>query len=154
MKRTLVRTILEAPVVGETVTVGGWVRTRRDSKGGFSFIEVNDGSAFGNLQVVADQYGRWLAVLIGLGLLYSRVVRARGRVWGSGVLWGWILVGWGVFNLVEGIIDHHLLAIHHVRPGPQQLWWDLGFLASGAALVAGGWLLQRRSALASPGDAR
>lgn len=96
----------------------------------------------------------WLAVLIGLGLLYSRVVRARGRVWGSGVLWGWILVGWGVFNLVEGIIDHHLLAIHHVRPGPQQLWWDLGFLASGAALVAGGWLLQRRSALASPGDAR
>ena len=55
MKRTLVRTILEAPVVGETVTVGGWVRTRRDSKGGFSFVEVNDGSAFGNLQVVADQ---------------------------------------------------------------------------------------------------
>ncbi len=96
----------------------------------------------------------WLAVLIGLGLLYSRVVRARGRVWGSGVLWGWILVGWGVFNLVEGVIDHHVLAIHHVRPGPQQLWWDLGFLASGAALVAGGWLLQRRSAHTSSWGAR
>lgn len=37
----------------------------------------------------------WLAVLIGLGLLYSRVVHSRGRVWRSRMLWGWILVGWG-----------------------------------------------------------
>ncbi|MFN4257927.1 MAG: asparagine--tRNA ligase [Gemmataceae bacterium] len=41
--------------VGKTVTVQGWVRTRRDSKGGFSFIELNDGSCFGNLQIVADK---------------------------------------------------------------------------------------------------
>ncbi len=34
--------------------VKGWVRTRRDSKGGFSFIELNDGSCFGNLQIIAD----------------------------------------------------------------------------------------------------
>ena len=40
--------------VGRMVQVRGWVRTRRDSKGGFSFIELNDGSSFGNLQVVAD----------------------------------------------------------------------------------------------------
>lgn len=85
----------------------------------------------------------WLSVLIGLYLLYSRVVAARGQVWGSRVLWGWILVGWGVFNLVEGVINHHLLAIHHVRSGPDQLWWDLGFLAVGVVLIAGGWLLQR-----------
>ncbi|MEM6692462.1 MAG: asparagine--tRNA ligase [Planctomycetota bacterium] len=39
--------------VGPNIEVRGWVRTRRDSKGGFSFIEVNDGSCFGNLQVVA-----------------------------------------------------------------------------------------------------
>ncbi len=32
----------------------GWIRTRRDSKGGFSFLEINDGSCLGNLQVVAD----------------------------------------------------------------------------------------------------
>ncbi len=38
---------------GQTCEVRGWVRTRRDSKGGFSFIEVNDGSCLGNLQVVA-----------------------------------------------------------------------------------------------------
>ena len=39
--------------VGKTCEIRGWVRTRRDSKGGFSFIEVNDGSSMGNLQVVA-----------------------------------------------------------------------------------------------------
>jgi uncharacterized membrane protein len=60
---------------------------------------------------------------------------------------GLLLAGWGVFNLVEGVIDHHLLHVHHVRDdlgGP--LSWDLGFLAFGAALVVGGWLLHRRGA--------
>jgi uncharacterized membrane protein len=85
----------------------------------------------------------WLSVLVGLGLLYSRVTRADRRVWGSRALWGWVLVGWGLFNLVEGLVDHHLLAIHHVREGPHRLWWDLGFLALGVALVAVGWLVQR-----------
>ncbi len=37
---------------GRAIEVRGWVRTRRDSKGGFSFVEVNDGSCLGNLQVV------------------------------------------------------------------------------------------------------
>lgn len=92
----------------------------------------------------------WLSVLGGLGLLYSRVSSHRGRVWGSQALWGWILVGWGLFNLVEGIIDHHILGIHHVHGGPAQLWWDLGFLALGAALVAGGWLWQHGAVY--PGD--
>src|SRR5205085_7643970 len=39
--------------VGRQVRLQGWVRTRRDSKGGFSFIELNDGSCQGNVQVVA-----------------------------------------------------------------------------------------------------
>ncbi|MFC7550585.1 DUF2243 domain-containing protein [Plantactinospora sp. GCM10030261] len=88
----------------------------------------------------------WVCVLAGLALLYARVTHARGRLVTSPVLWGWILVGWGLFNLVEGIIDHHLLAVHHVRPGPDQLWWDLGFLLLGAVLVVVGWLLATRSA--------
>ena len=41
------------PGVDQEVTVKGWVRTRRDSKGGFSFIAINDGSCFDNIQVVA-----------------------------------------------------------------------------------------------------
>src|SRR5262249_46940516 len=39
--------------IGKKVLLHGWVRTRRDSKGGFSFIELNDGSSQGNVQVVA-----------------------------------------------------------------------------------------------------
>src|SRR5437764_11006731 len=39
--------------VGRQVRLQRWVRTRRDSKGGFSFIELNDGSSQGNVQVVA-----------------------------------------------------------------------------------------------------
>lgn len=85
----------------------------------------------------------WLAVLAGLGVLYSRVTRERRRVWSSRALWGWVLVGWGLFNLVEGIVDHHILRIHHVRSGPGEFWWDIGFLLLGAVLVAIGWLLQR-----------
>ncbi|MCX2970847.1 MULTISPECIES: DUF2243 domain-containing protein [Streptomyces] len=85
----------------------------------------------------------WFAVLIGLALLYSRVTHRRRRVWTSRVLWGWVLVGWGLFNLVEGVVDHHVLGIHHVHDGPHRLWWDLGFLALGALLLVGGYLLQR-----------
>ncbi|MFE4050204.1 DUF2243 domain-containing protein [Streptomyces sp. YIM B13518] len=85
----------------------------------------------------------WLAVLTGLAVLYSRVTHNRRRVWASRVLWGWVLVGWGLFNLVEGVLDHHVLGIHHVHAGGNRIWWDLGFLLLGALLAAGGWLLQR-----------
>ena len=40
--------------VGREAVLQGWVRTRRDSKGGFSFLELNDGSSFGNVQVIAE----------------------------------------------------------------------------------------------------
>ena len=51
---------------------------------------------------------------------------------------GLLLVGWGVFNLVEGVVDHHILGIHHVRAGDAELAYDLAFLALGAALLLGG----------------
>ncbi len=85
----------------------------------------------------------WLSVLAGLATLYARVRHDRRRVWSSRVLWGWVLAGWGLFNLVEGVVNHHILQIHHVRHGPGQQWWDIGFLALGALLLTGGWLLQR-----------
>jgi asparaginyl-tRNA synthetase len=40
--------------IGKSVRLHGWIRTRRDSKGGFSFLELNDGSCQGNIQIVAD----------------------------------------------------------------------------------------------------
>jgi uncharacterized membrane protein len=62
---------------------------------------------------------------------------------------GLLLAGWGIFNVVEGLIDHLLLGVHHVRDdlgGP--LAWDIGFLVFGVLLVVGGWLLHRRGARA------
>ena len=50
-----IREILDSAETGERLSIYGWVRTRRDSKGGFSFIEMNDGSCFSNLQVIADK---------------------------------------------------------------------------------------------------
>src|SRR5712671_3448758 len=51
--RKLINHILNATEPQDAVTVKGWVRTRRDSKG-FSFLELNDGSCLANLQVVVD----------------------------------------------------------------------------------------------------
>jgi asparaginyl-tRNA synthetase len=51
--RTLIKHVLAATAPQDNVCVQGWVRTRRDSKG-FSFLEMNDGSCLGNLQVVVD----------------------------------------------------------------------------------------------------
>jgi uncharacterized membrane protein len=65
-------------------------------------------------------------------------VRHRGRR-----LTGLLLAGWGAFNLVEGLIDHQLLGAHHVRSGPHELAYDLGFLASGAVLLGVGLLISR-----------
>jgi uncharacterized membrane protein len=58
---------------------------------------------------------------------------------------GLLLAGWGAFNLIEGIIDHHILTIHHVRDDvANPVWWDIGFLVLGLALAVGGWTLYRR----------
>jgi uncharacterized membrane protein len=73
------------------------------------------------------------------------------RAWQRGELappWrfhiGLLLAGWGIFNLVEGLIDHQLLGIHHVRDDlGAPLGWDLAFLAFGALLVAVGLALTR-----------
>ena len=52
MKRTKIKDLLHGE--GGEVLVKGWVKTRRDSKGGFSFLEINDGSCLANIQVVAE----------------------------------------------------------------------------------------------------
>ena len=54
MKRELIKYVLERDDFGATVKVAGWIRTRRDSKGGFSFLELNDGSSFDGLQIIAE----------------------------------------------------------------------------------------------------
>ena len=53
MDKITVAEARKVEAVGRQVRLQGWVRTRRDSKGGFSFLELNDGSCQGNVQVVA-----------------------------------------------------------------------------------------------------
>jgi asparaginyl-tRNA synthetase len=54
MQRISIRAAREPATIGQEVRLQGWIRTRRDSKGGFSFLELNDGSSQANIQIVAD----------------------------------------------------------------------------------------------------
>jgi uncharacterized membrane protein len=85
----------------------------------------------------------WVLTAVGLGMLWSATGRAdvphSGRT-----LVGGLLLGWGLFNVVEGIIDHEILGLHHVYEyTPNHLPADLGFLALGLVLLLSGWALVR-----------
>lgn len=84
----------------------------------------------------------WVAVAGGLYILWRRTTDWRWAISGRAFI-GWLLVGWGGFNFVEGLVDHQILGIHHVRESGNQLAWDLAFLAFGASLVVAGGLLTR-----------
>jgi uncharacterized membrane protein len=89
----------------------------------------------------------WLMTAIGLALLW-RAGRDRAVFWSGRTFLGSLLAGWGLFNLIEGFIDHILLGIHHVYEyTDNKLPWDVAFLISGVLLILGGWFLivsQRR----------
>jgi uncharacterized membrane protein len=85
----------------------------------------------------------WVVTVIGLLVLVGSN-GARHAPGGQRLLLGGILAGWGGFNLAEGIVDHHLLEIHHVRPGPDELLYDIGFLVWGALMLGAGLVLMRR----------
>jgi uncharacterized membrane protein len=84
------------------------------------------------------------------------------RAWQRGELappwrahFGMLLAGWGTFNLVEGLVDHQLLGIHHVRDDlGAPLGWDLGFLALAVVLIAAGVALARTSQAGASGQIR
>jgi len=85
----------------------------------------------------------WVLTACGLAMLWAATGRAdvphSGRT-----LVGGLLLGWGLFNVVEGVIDHELLGLHHVYEyTPNHLPADLGFLAFGLALLLAGGALVR-----------
>jgi uncharacterized membrane protein len=86
--------------------------------------------------------GTWVMTVIGIVLLW----RAGGRSdvpWSPKIFGGSLLLGAGLFDFIEGIVDHQILGIHHVKPGPNQLAWDIGFLILGAVLAVIGWIILR-----------
>jgi uncharacterized membrane protein len=65
---------------------------------------------------------------------------------------GQLLLGWGGFNLVEGLVDHHLLNLHHVRDLPAHMpFYDWLFLAvAGTGFILLGWVLTRTTRRDTP----
>jgi uncharacterized membrane protein len=84
----------------------------------------------------------WLVTAIGVWRLWT-AGRDPNVPWSTPTFAGSLVMGWGLFNFIEGIIDHQVLGIHHVHPGPHQLAWDLGFLAVGLLQIGVGWGLIR-----------
>lgn len=81
----------------------------------------------------------WITLSVGIVLLWrlaKQQVQLSGRLFA-----GALLIGAGSFNVIEGLIDHQILGIHHVRAGANQLTYDITFLVVGAVIAIIGWLL-------------
>jgi uncharacterized membrane protein len=86
-------------------------------------------------------------------MLWRALSSGHRTTWKS--LTGLLMVGWGGFNVVEGVVNHQLLGIHHVRDdlgGPVS--WDLGFLAISLLLVVAGLALRRADVRSNDASAR
>lgn len=100
------------------------------------------------LNVMADglfHAGTYVLTVLGVTLLWRAWQRPSVPTSGRSLL-GSVVLGWGLFNFVEGTVNHQLLGIHHVwpdGPGPV-IAWDVGFLVWGLVFVAGGYLVVRR----------
>lgn len=87
--------------------------------------------------------GVWLVTVLGLYMLWRAIRNGAPRRSGQTLI-GAMLAGWGLFNVIEGTIDHLLLDIHHVQEyARNHLPADLAFLAFGLLLIFIGWLLMR-----------
>ena len=85
----------------------------------------------------------WVMTVGGLAMLW-RAVKRPDAVLSGKTLSGSLLLGWGLFNFVEGLIDHQFLQVHHVVQNGDHLLWDMVFLASGLLLtISGGWMIRR-----------
>lgn len=87
----------------------------------------------------------WILTVAGVSVLMSSN-GARHESGGTRTLIGGMLAGWGLFNTAEGVIDHHVLRLHHVRPGPDEMLYDLGFLVWGVVMLVLGLAMVRRAA--------
>jgi uncharacterized membrane protein len=85
----------------------------------------------------------WVVTVAGLLLLWSTARRPQVRL-STRAFHGSLLLGWGLFNVLEGTLDHHIFGLHHVHPGELQQAWDVGFLVWGAVMVLAGLTLVRR----------
>lgn len=86
----------------------------------------------------------WLVTVAGVAQLWA-AARRPDAAFPRRNLIGGFLIGWGLFNLIEGVIDHHLLEVHHVYERLGQSAWDWAFLAWGAGMLGIGVVTVRGS---------
>ena len=91
----------------------------------------------------------WALTLTGIYLLWQ-VGQNPSAEKSASLFFGALLVGAGLFDFIEGLIDHQILGIHHVKPGIHEFAWDMGFLGLGLSLIVLGWLLIRTNRSQSP----
>ena len=96
--------------------------------------------------------GVWAVTVLGVVALF-RAARRADVPWSARLLWGGVWLGFGAFNLVEGMVNHHLLHVHHVVERLGHSGWDFAFSGSGVAMIAlGMWLLRTGRQRAGLGD--
>jgi uncharacterized membrane protein len=148
---------------------GGEVMSTNTKKGlinigsfvlGFGFLGALDGIVFHQLlqwhsvimetdrpgQIASDglfHFAVTLTLVLG-GILLWLAGNPTSLSKGIRLLVGGFLIGGGAFNLIEGIVNHHLLQIHRVKPGdPNALTYDLAFLGLGILLLVIGYFIKR-----------
>ncbi|HYF03687.1 MAG TPA: DUF2243 domain-containing protein [Patescibacteria group bacterium] len=91
----------------------------------------------------------WILTIIGAYMLF-KAAQKREKGWDERRFTGAMLMGWGIFNFAEGLIDHQILGIHHVLPGhPNQFLFDMLFLASGLILGFVGWRMTQMNTISA-----
>lgn len=87
----------------------------------------------------------WVSTVMGIFLLWQGLNKKN--TYSGKQFLGLLLLGWGLFNTIEGLIDHQILKLHHViqrATESGQFYSDLAFLASGIILCLIGVMLIRR----------
>ena len=83
----------------------------------------------------------WTLTGIGIVLLWRQAGAARLPRSGK-LFWGSLLLGWGVFNVLDSLVDHYLFGFHNVRENvPNKAAWNLGFLLLAVTQIVTGWLV-------------
>lgn len=89
----------------------------------------------------------WTMTAIGISILWRTARRGAVPLLTSYFV-GSMALGWGLFNFIEGAIDHHILRVHNVvqrATGVTQVLFDLAFLLSGVVLICLGVYFRRRA---------
>lgn len=84
----------------------------------------------------------WMMTVVGMTLLF-RAQAAPHIFWSGRLFAGALILGWGLFNLIEGAMNHHILHLHHVVEARGQSIFDFLFLLIGVVFIISGWMTIR-----------